>query len=216
MSDRPITWPGCARRAALHLAGFAILVACAPKGGKTPTASRPPTGAAGWTAVSEEQLSPAQEGQRQEAVSARDEMFGRLLSRLTAAIGEHGAAGAIGVCRDDAPRIAATVSSGRDLRIGRTAPRLRNPANVAPDWAHGPVAARAEEPAYRAGPDGELGVLLPIRLLTTCVLCHGAEDELAPGVRAALAEAYPRDRATGFAPGDLRGWFWVEVPARVD
>jgi hypothetical protein len=28
----------------------------------------------------------------------------------------------------------------------------------------------------------------------------------------ALAARYPDDRATGFAPGDLRGWFWVEVP----
>jgi hypothetical protein len=29
---------------------------------------------------------------------------------------------------------------------------------------------------------------------------------------AALAGAYPQDRATGFAPGDLRGWMWAEVP----
>jgi hypothetical protein len=31
-------------------------------------------------------------------------------------------------------------------------------------------------------------------------------------VREELAERYPADRATGFKVGDIRGWFWVEVP----
>jgi hypothetical protein len=28
-----------------------------------------------------------------------------------------------------------------------------------------------------------------------------------------LAKTYPGDRATGFAAGELRGWFWLEIPA---
>ena len=32
-------------------------------------------------------------------------------------------------------------------------------------------------------------------------------------VREALATHYPADQATGFQTGDLRGWFWVTVPA---
>ncbi len=35
---------------------------------------------------------------------------------------------------------------------------------------------------------------------------------LAEGVGERLAELYPDDRATGFAPGELRGWFWMKVP----
>jgi hypothetical protein len=27
----------------------------------------------------------------------------------------------------------------------------------------------------------------------------------------ALSRAYPQDKATGFGPGDLRGWMWAEV-----
>jgi len=27
-----------------------------------------------------------------------------------------------------------------------------------------------------------------------------------------LAAKYPMDQATGFKEGDLRGWFWIEVP----
>jgi len=47
-----------------------------------------------------------------------------------------------------------------------------------------------------------------------CVVCHGDPAQIPDAVLAALAARYPDDRATGFAEGDLRGWFWVEVPAR--
>jgi len=33
-------------------------------------------------------------------------------------------------------------------------------------------------------------------------------------VKAEVARRYPRDQATGFAAGDLRGFFWVEVKKR--
>jgi hypothetical protein len=46
--------------------------------------------------------------------------------------------------------------------------------------------------------------------------CHGPSDSLAPDVADALALHYPDDRATGFTEGDLRGWFWVEVPGESD
>ena len=45
-----------------------------------------------------------------------------------------------------------------------------------------------------------------------CLACHGPAEALDEEVRVALAELYPEDRATGFRSGDLRGWFWVEVP----
>ena len=41
---------------------------------------------------------------------------------------------------------------------------------------------------------------------------HGADQDLDPAVKAAISARYPEDRATNFAAGDLRGWFWVEVP----
>jgi hypothetical protein len=45
-----------------------------------------------------------------------------------------------------------------------------------------------------------------------CGSCHGPERTLGPGVSARLAQRYPEDRAIGFRDGDIRGWFWVEVP----
>lgn len=35
---------------------------------------------------------------------------------------------------------------------------------------------------------------------------------MTPIVRAALMDRYPVDRAIGFTEGEIRGWFWVEVP----
>ena len=64
--------------------------------------------------------------------------------------------------------------------------------------------------------DGRLGVILPIRMSESCRICHGAAAALAPDVRAQLKALYPNDQATDFAVGDVRGWFWVEVPAAGD
>lgn len=42
--------------------------------------------------------------------------------------------------------------------------------------------------------------------------CHGPAGKLSPGVRSALEHRYPADRAAGFREGEIRGWYWVEVP----
>ena len=49
-------------------------------------------------------------------------------------------------------------------------------------------------------------------------LAYGVDDYLAKPVdldelAAAIAEQYPDDRAVGYGEGQLRGWFWVDVPA---
>jgi hypothetical protein len=57
-----------------------------------------------------------------------------------------------------------------------------------------------------------VGVLRPIGTAEACTRCHGAEADVHRTIGGALAKSYPHDRATGFAPGDLRGWMWAEVP----
>ena len=79
-------------------------------------------------------------------------------------------------------------------------------------WTKPYVAARREKPAVLAHDDGRLALLHPIRLMATCLVCHGDEKAIAPEVHAVLAKEYPSDQATGFQENDLRGWFWVEVP----
>ena len=109
--------------------------------------------------------------------------------------------------------MAEQVAASHALQIGRTSHKLRNPKNTAPEWAADAVAKPEPGMKVFTGPSGELGVLSPIELAPLCANCHGDPDKLAEGVMTAVSEKYPDDQATGFAPGDLRGWFWVEVPA---
>ena len=49
-------------------------------------------------------------------------------------------------------------------------------------------------------------------LKVQCLACHGLKEQISPEVQAQLDRLYPEDQATGFNEGDLRGWFWVNVP----
>jgi len=140
----------------------------------------------------------------------------RLKARLREALQAGGPAAGIAACKLAAPDVTGTVAEEQGLRVGRTSFKLRNPENTPPEWAVADVAARRETPAFHEGEDGSLRALLPITLEATCTLCHGPAESLSSEVVAALAEGYPDDQATGFEEGDLRGWFWVEVPAAGD
>ncbi|HPM85149.1 MAG TPA: DUF3365 domain-containing protein [Candidatus Anammoximicrobium sp.] len=158
-------------------------------------------------------LTDAQLEQQQVALAARDAMSGRLLNKLTEVLGASGPVAAIEVCRQQAPQIAAETGQDLGVAIGRTSFRLRNPKNTPPEWARPLVEARPADPQFIALPDGRLGALLPIRLKAECLLCHGPRDQILPDIQTALETNYPEDQATGFQAGDLRGWFWVTVPA---
>jgi hypothetical protein len=126
-----------------------------------------------------------------------------------------GPAEAIQVCRVQAPGIAETLSVD-GVRMGRSSHKLRNPANVAPEWVSPIMQDFLEKPSMRepravALPGNRWGYVEPIMVQPLCLTCHGAD--LAPDVAGWIAKLYPEDRATGFAEGDLRGVFWVEFPA---
>lgn len=170
----------------------------------------------GWEVVPLDALTDGQRAQRDRAVAARNAMFQRLLGTLTEEIQRVGVAGAIEVCSDAAPRIAEETAEKWGIGIGRTSWHLRNPKNSPPAWAAGLLASRPDAPLHVGADDGRLGVVTPIFLMPACLQCHGGPDDLAPGVPEALAERYPKDEATGFGPGDLRGWFWMHIPPSPD
>ena len=133
---------------------------------------------------------------------------------------QEGPAAAIEICSDKAPEIAASLSV-EDVVMGRSSHKLRNPANMPPDWLE-PMMAKWAETGTRADDVGAVGgaaVKLagdrygyaePIFTQPLCLVCHG--ETLAPEIAAQIAAQYPEDQATGFADGDLRGVFWVEFP----
>jgi hypothetical protein len=140
-----------------------------------------------------------------------------LLAELHRRLDSEGPAEALDACHLAAIPVEQRAARYERVSVGRTSARLRNPANRPPPWASAIVERYAAQP--RAKVDGfvidlgdRVGVLRPIREQPICAPCHGPEQVLGPGVSTRLAKRYPEDRATGFRDGDIRGWFWVEVP----
>jgi hypothetical protein len=165
-----------------------------------------------WPQLEPYDMTETQKAQHELALGAVNALMVELMGELTAALDSGGPAGGIAVCRNQAPFIARRVSEQYGVDIGRTSFALRNPSNQPPPWAEPLVVERIDEPVFVAGPTGQFGALLPIRLKAECQMCHGQADEIADEVQAAIAEHYPQDDAIGFQSGDLRGWFWIEVP----
>ena len=154
------------------------------------------------------------------AEQAMNELQQALLARLKAAMDSGGPAAAVEVCRTDARTIAETVAKKQGIELGRTSHRLRNTANAPRPWARsiveGGSGVKAAAEQLRVVDLGDrVGVLRPIGTAEACTRCHGPAEDVRRNIGTALAAAYPQDRATGFAPGDLRGWMWAEVPKGV-
>lgn len=190
-----------ARSLAPAAALFLVLVAAAAPGSGTP--ARPPG--------EETALAVAR------ATAAMDSLQAALLSRLRAELERGGPTAAVSVCRDSAAVITARIARTQDLAIGRTSHRLRNPANAPRDWARPAVekaaGAKAAAESLRVFDLGDrVGVLRPIGTAPLCMSCHGPVETVHAAIGPVLATTYPEDAAVGFAPGDLRGFMWAEVP----
>lgn len=154
------------------------------------------------------------------AVARADEAIRALRERLSRRLSEElaasGAAGALPACATEAPAIAAAVREETGVDVGRTSRRLRDPANAPRPWvkalladAHGKPPASVAATAVDLG--DRVGVARPIVVADACLSCHGAPGTLSPGVQAWLDARFPQDAATGYEPGDFRGFFWAEA-----
>jgi hypothetical protein len=121
---------------------------------------------------------------------------------------------AIDVCSKRAPEMAKAASTG-SVTVGRSALKLRNPANAPQPWLSKAMAELSKEKSGTEAsrvvtlPDGTVGYAEAIWTGAPCLVCHG--KTVAPSLEAKLKAAYPNDAARGFAEGDFRGVFWAEV-----
>ena len=151
---------------------------------------------------------------RPEVRAALDRRTAEWLTTPHAHCGDRTPAQAIEACRTRAPQISASLSVD-GVRLGGSSHRLRNPANVPPQWVEPLLDAYRDDPSARAPRAVSLdarrrGYVEPISVQPLCLTCHG--EDIAQPVRERLAEVYPEDRATGFRTGDFRGMFWAEFP----
>jgi hypothetical protein len=145
--------------------------------------------------------------------------LGMLLQQL---LGEEikrgGVEGAVQMCSENAQLVTTEFAKERGLEIRRVSTSYRNASNRPDEYESRILAAWAKsgKPAThveRVTENGRqwLRMMEPIHLQAMCVNCHGTAAQLTDEVKAVLAERYPRDKATGFKPGDLRGAFSVLV-----
>jgi hypothetical protein len=138
-----------------------------------------------------------------------------VLREVNHELANRGAAGAVDFFHLDVTATIQRLARQEGIAAGRTSDRLRNPTNAPRPWAAPLVNAHAGESArnvegFVVDLGDKVGVLRPIAERPICAGCHG--PLLAPGVRTALLERYPADKGAGFADGEIRGWFWVEMP----
>ena len=164
---------------------------------------------------------PSAEEQAAMAADARKTsgaLIQKLGGELKAALGEKGPEGAISVCKERAPQIAADVSKQSGFEVKRVSPKNRNPAGVPDTWEAEAQAglekrmAAGEKPetldtwqivSTPKGKQFRYAKALPVQ--PVCLTCHGDPAAMADGVKARLSAEYPLDKATGYGPGMVRG-----------
>jgi len=141
-----------------------------------------------------------------------------VLRELTGALASGSTASALTFCHVDAGAATRRIAAGQHVEAGRTSDRLRNPANAPRPWAAPFVSANSGKASkdvegFVVDLGDRIGVLRPISQRPMCASCHGPKEKLDAELKTALARRYPSDTAVGFKEGEIRGWFWVELPA---
>jgi hypothetical protein len=148
-----------------------------------------------------------------------------LVNEVSVAVAKSGAAKAIDVCHLRALPLTGEILAGlpRITGVKRTSLKLRNPANapdaaeqlalerVGQDLQNGKLPKVLVQRIAQAGGKTEWRVYRPVGIAPQCVTCHGPREALSPELLARLAERYPTDQATGYAPGQWRGLIRVSV-----
>lgn len=162
----------------------------------------------------------------EEARKLAGQMIQTLGARLQAEMKAGGPAAAIGVCTTAAPAIAGELSRQNGVRLTRVSLKVRNPLLGSPDaWEQGALRAFESllakgEPADKlefaetvVEPGGRyFRYVKALPVQPVCLNCHGDAAGFAPEIKERLAKEYPADRATGYAPGQIRGAVSIKRP----
>jgi hypothetical protein len=143
---------------------------------------------------------------------------GKLSSTLITKIEEGGISEAVRFCNHSALPITSEISAQQGAEIKRTSLKIRNPENrpseeevlVLNHFEDMLNKGEAIEPLVSLDKEGRPHYYAPIRVQKKCLMCHGEMNkELSVTVDSIIKSSYPKDLATGYREGDLRGMWSV-------
>ena len=144
-----------------------------------------------------------------------------LKRELMTAMAEGGLENALSVCNVTAPAVADSFGAMPGLDIRRVSLKQRNP-HFSPDDLETAIleifnATGSTEPMVHSElVIDSVGVerfryMKEIKVGQLCLKCHGNPEGFSEGMKQALAERYPADKAVGYSAGDSRGAFSVTL-----
>jgi len=150
----------------------------------------------------------------------------KVVSAMQDAVANMGVAGAIPVCKDQAPQLIMEKRKETGWDIRRVSLKVRNQERGIPDvWEARQLAdfniraANGEKPETLEKSeivqiDGKqvLRYMKALPAADVCLKCHGATDGLDAELKSKLTENYPYDKATGYLKGEIRGALTVKRP----
>jgi len=143
------------------------------------------------------------------------EMQGVLLEQVSAAMKKGGADYAVDFCNVQAMPLTDSMSAQMNVAIQRLSDKNRNPDNAlktsADSLAWTKIAA-AKTAFIEQDNNGAVYYYKPIMAaMPACLKCHGGQDDIAESTQKIIALKYPKDKATGYATGDLRGMWKIKM-----
>ena len=149
----------------------------------------------------------------QQAKQKTAKFAGLLKQQLVGAIQVKGPSHAIDVCKIQAPKIAAQLSTD-GWEVARTSLKTRNPNNKPDDWERKMLLAFDAAYKDKKTEDGLTAIDITagsfrfMKAIPTgqiCLTCHG--QEIDSDLLKTIQRHYPLDTATGFTLDDIRGAF---------
>jgi len=165
-------------------------------------------------------LACAQEPTPRELAAAAASGLGEVLKQL---LGEElrrgGFEGAVKSCADSAQAVTEEYAREKGMEIRRVSRKYRNRRDQPDEWEAAKLreweaaGGIPKEIAEKVTENGKLYLryLKPITTQAMCLSCHGTPAQIPAEVSAVLSERYPRDKATGYKAGELRGGFSVTL-----
>nr|WP_245667226.1 DUF3365 domain-containing protein [Leptospira tipperaryensis] len=139
-----------------------------------------------------------------------------LQKNLQTTIQKQGVVAALEVCKTISPQKEKEIKEEFPmLKVRRVSEKPRKPDHQPEEWEARIFKEWAEAMKTGMSPytvilseNNQVKILKPIILENpTCLKCHGGPKDISPAVAKKISELYPKDQATGYKIGDLRGAF---------